>query len=99
MKLVAEDELDDEEQFPDEEELAADLEDALDEMQNVEYSEPEEVEVPEMTEEEMTVNMMIDQELLAIAVEDDDGFHINDRTESRFPDEDDIPSRDVCGAR
>ena len=30
--------------------------------------------VPEMTEEEMTINMMIDQELLAIAVEDEDGF-------------------------
>ncbi|MDH3531702.1 MAG: zinc-ribbon domain-containing protein [Gammaproteobacteria bacterium] len=31
-------------------------------------------EVPEMTEEEMTINMMIDQDLLAIAVEDADGF-------------------------
>ena len=30
--------------------------------------------VPEMTEEEKTINMMIDQELLNIAVEDDDGF-------------------------
>ena len=30
--------------------------------------------MPEPTEEEMTVNMMIDQDLLAIAVEDDDGF-------------------------
>jgi len=30
--------------------------------------------VPPPTEEEMTVNMMIDQDLLAIAVEDEDGF-------------------------
>ena len=30
--------------------------------------------VPEQTEEEMTVNMQIDEELMAIAVEDDDGF-------------------------
>jgi len=30
--------------------------------------------VPPLTEEEMTVNMMIDQDLLAIAVEDEDGF-------------------------
>jgi predicted Zn finger-like uncharacterized protein len=30
--------------------------------------------VPDMTEEEKTINMMIDQELLNIAVEDDDGF-------------------------
>ncbi len=30
--------------------------------------------VPPMTEEEMTVNMQIDEELLAIAVEDEDGF-------------------------
>ena len=30
--------------------------------------------VPEMSEEEKTINMMIDQELLNIAVEDEDGF-------------------------
>ena len=30
--------------------------------------------IPEMTEEEKTINMMIDQDLLAIAVEDEDGF-------------------------
>jgi predicted Zn finger-like uncharacterized protein len=34
---------------------------------------PEHV-VPPMTEEEQTINMMIDQDLLAIAVEDEDGF-------------------------
>jgi len=30
--------------------------------------------VPEMTEEEKTINMLIDQDLLSIAVEDEDGF-------------------------
>ncbi len=30
--------------------------------------------VPEMTEEEKTINMLIDQELLSVAVEDEDGF-------------------------
>ena len=30
--------------------------------------------VPEMTEEEMTINMLIDQDLLSVAVEDEDGF-------------------------
>ncbi len=34
---------------------------------------PEHV-IPPMTEEEQTINMMIDQDLLAIAVEDEDGF-------------------------
>ncbi|NIV17148.1 MAG: DUF3426 domain-containing protein [Woeseiaceae bacterium] len=33
-----------------------------------------EFDIPEMSEEEKTINMMIDQDLLAIAVEDDDGF-------------------------
>jgi len=34
----------------------------------------DELAIPEMTEEEKTINMMIDQELLNIAVEDEDGF-------------------------
>jgi predicted Zn finger-like uncharacterized protein len=34
---------------------------------------PEQV-VPPLTEEEQTINMMIDQDLLAVAVEDEDGF-------------------------
>lgn len=46
----------------------------FDEPEPIHYGEPEEVEVPEPTEEEKTVNMAIDEELLAIAVEDDDGF-------------------------
>ncbi|MDH3664320.1 MAG: DUF3426 domain-containing protein, partial [Alphaproteobacteria bacterium] len=39
-------------------------------------TEPEQgdLDAPEMSEEEMTINKMIDQDLLAIAVEDDDGF-------------------------
>ena len=35
---------------------------------------PDEHVVPEMTEEEMTINMLIDQDLLSVAVEDEDGF-------------------------
>jgi predicted Zn finger-like uncharacterized protein len=35
---------------------------------------PDVPEVAELSEEEMTINMMIDKDLLAIAVEDDDGF-------------------------
>jgi hypothetical protein len=43
-------------------------------MDDSDFAELEEIEVPEPTEEERTINMMIDQELLAIAGEDDDGF-------------------------
>jgi len=39
-----------------------------------EYAVPEIPEVPEPTEEEKTINFLIDQDLLAIAVEDEDGF-------------------------
>lgn len=34
----------------------------------------EEPVIPEMTEEEKTINMLIDQDLLSVAVEDEDGF-------------------------
>ena len=51
----------------DEAALEAELEDAFEGM-------IEEIEVPELSEEEMTINMAIDQDLLAIAVEDEDGF-------------------------
>ena len=51
----------------DDETLAAEL--GLEE----EEDKPEHV-VPPMTEEEQTINMMIDQDLLAFAVEDEDGF-------------------------
>ncbi len=73
-----------EEEFPDDEAaLEADLEQALeglieDSVDNdialSEFTEPEQSEIPEPTEEEKTLNMAIDQDLLAIAVEDDDGF-------------------------
>ncbi len=55
--------------------LAAEL--GLDEDEDLSASKdddrPEQV-VPPMTEEEQTINMMIDQDLLAIAVEDEEGF-------------------------
>jgi hypothetical protein len=38
------------------------------------FDAPDVIEVPELSEEEMTINRMIDQDLLAIAVEDEDGF-------------------------
>ena len=43
------------------------------EEQELEDDRPEQV-VPPLTEEEQTINMMIDQDLLAVAVEDEDGF-------------------------
>ena len=45
----------------------------LPEEQELEDDRQEQV-VPPLTEEEQTINMMIDQDLLAIAVEDEDGF-------------------------
>ncbi len=45
----------------------------LPEEHELEDDRPEQV-VPPLTEEEQTINMMIDQELLAIAVEDEEGF-------------------------
>lgn len=66
-----------------EHDLDAELELALDDMleEEVEFAtelsdfdEQELIEVPEPTEEERTINFLIDQDLLAIAVEDEDGF-------------------------
>lgn len=65
----------------------------FDEPEPIQYAEPEDVEVPEPTEEEMTVNMAIDQELLAIAVEDDDGF-TSTIVQKQPPDSDDIPDKE-----
>ena len=68
---------------PTEEEIEAELEIAFEEFVAEEdnfddafenFSEPDVIKVPEPTEEERTINMMIDQDLLAIAIEDDDGF-------------------------
>ena len=49
--------------------------------------------IPEMTEEEKTINMMIDQELLNIAVEDEDGFA---STIVQLQPEDDVPKTDTA---
>ena len=57
------DELDDVEELPDEEPEQADD----DEDSGEHY-------VPPLTEEEQTINMQIDQDLLALAIEDEDGF-------------------------
>ncbi len=52
--------------------LAFSINDSFEE--EIDFDEPEVIEVPEPTEEEMTINRMIDRDLLAIAVEDEDGF-------------------------
>ncbi|MDH3275947.1 MAG: zinc-ribbon domain-containing protein [Gammaproteobacteria bacterium] len=57
--------------------LEAALEDPGEEIEEEEHDEPDardEPVIPEMTEDELTINMMIDQELLSVAVEDEDGF-------------------------
>jgi predicted Zn finger-like uncharacterized protein len=57
--------------------LEAALEESGEEIEEEEYDEPDvsdELAIPEMTEEELTINMMIDRELLSVAVEDEDGF-------------------------
>ena len=53
--------------------LSMSLDDEPEDDAEVEVSDDEHA-VPEMTEEEKTINMMIDQELFNIAVEDDEGF-------------------------
>jgi predicted Zn finger-like uncharacterized protein len=82
-RAVMGEELIEEEILPDEADLEADLEQALegliddsddDDIALSEFTEPEQSEVPEPTEAERTLNMAIDHDLLAIAVEDDDGF-------------------------
>ncbi len=66
------------------ENLEEELEAALEETQAEDFV------VPEQSEEEMTVNMMIDQDLLAIAVEDEDGF-TSTIVQKQVVDSDDIP--------
>ena len=97
-EISAEEDL--EEEIPDDEAaLEADLEQALeglieDSVDNdialSEFTEPEESEVPEPTEDERTLNMAIDQDLLAIAVEDDDGF-TSTVVQKQVSSSDDIP--------
>ncbi len=88
-----------EEILPDEAALEADLEQALegliddsddDDIALSEFTEPEQSEVPEPTEEERTLNMAIDQDLLAIAVEDDDGF-TSTVVQKQISSADDVP--------
>jgi predicted Zn finger-like uncharacterized protein len=75
-------ELDNEIEEEIEEDVEEELEDELEEEPAAEIDEDEpgdtdasdEHFVPEMSEEELTINMMIDQELLSVAVEDEDGF-------------------------
>jgi len=89
----------DEEKLGDEAALEADLEQALDgliddrdgnDIALGEIAEPEQSEVPDQTEEEKTLNMAIDQDLLAIAVEDDDGF-TSTIVQKQVSSADDIP--------
>lgn len=58
----------------DERSLAIKLDDELD-IEDEDLSEASDIhDIPEMTEEEKTINMLIDQDLLSVAVEDEDGF-------------------------
>jgi hypothetical protein len=56
--------------------LEADSDDFLAEQDEYEDEDEQPIEhvIPPMTEEEQTINMQIDQDLLAIAIEDEDGF-------------------------
>jgi hypothetical protein len=95
------------EEIPDDEAaLEADLEQALEgliedsvesDIALSEFTEPEVSEVPEPTEEERTINMAIDQDLLAIAVEDDDGF-TSTIVQKQMSSADDIPSEEKPAA-
>lgn len=49
-----------------------------------------EIDVPEQSEEEMTVNRLIDQDLLALAIEDEDGF-ASTIVQKQISSADDIP--------
>lgn len=55
------------------------------------FSVPDVIEVPKPTEEELTINMMIDQDLLAIAMEDDDGF-TSTIVQKQISSKEDIPA-------
>ena len=79
----------DEDEGYDDDEIVDELEEEQDEPEQEKLEEPEEAEeaeeaaeeddsgkhfVPPLTEEEQTINMQIDQDLLALAIEDKDGF-------------------------
>ena len=66
-----------------EDDLEEEIEDELDDFEELPDEEPEQADddddsgehnVPPLTEEEQTINMQIDQDLLALAIEDEDGF-------------------------
>ncbi len=72
-----------EEEIDDEIEDEQEIDDALDDFEDLPDEEPEQDDdeedstkhyVPPLTEEEQTINMQIDQDLLALAIQDDDGF-------------------------
>jgi len=66
-------EIEDEE--PVEEDEVVEIEEELvDEAEIEEEEEDEEFSVPPLTKEEQTINMQIDQDLLSLAIEDEDGF-------------------------
>lgn len=105
LEVISEDVVEDEVEddvaaAPTEEEIEAELElafegfvadsDGFDDVLE-DFVAPEVIEVPEPTEEEMTINMQIDQELLAIAAEDDDGF-TSTIVQRQLSDNDDFPN-------
>jgi len=58
----------------DEDDEVEDFEELTDETEFEDEDEADEFDVPPLTEEEQTINMQIDQDLLALAIEDEDGF-------------------------
>ena len=89
---IAEEEV---QQEPTEAEIEAELELALEgleeeEMELGNFAEPDVLDIPQPTEAEKTLNMAIDQDLLAIAVEDDDGF-TSTIVQKQISSEDDLP--------
>jgi len=83
IELEFDDDEDDEGDAPDTAYSDASLVEELDDLAEIELDddvvdeiteEKPEFIIPEMTEEEKTINMLIDQELLSVAVEDEDGF-------------------------
>ncbi len=98
-QALMEEEIPQEEALDDEAALEADLEQALegliedsddDDIALSDFTDMEQTEIPEPTEEERTINMAIDQDLLAIAVEDDDGF-TSTIVQKQISSTDDIP--------
>lgn len=105
-QALMEEELSEEEDPDEEADLEADLEQALegltedgddDDIALSDFTDAEHTEVPEQTEEERTINMAIDQDLLAIAVEDDDGF-TSTIVQKQVSSTDDFPDEEESAA-